>query len=571
VTPPTGRHELLAASILLLVFCALSLWSMHNESLTGDEVTHLPAGYSYLATGRFELNPQHPPLVKMVAAAPLLGFGLWPVEAFPEWASRAEWGFGRQFLFQNRVGPERLVFWGRIGPLLVSLVLLVALWRWARDLHGVGGGLLALCLAALAPDLLAHGHLVTTDAGVAAFLVLALWSFWRASRAGGPRWSVLAGLGLGLALAAKYLAVFFLPVFPLLLAIQWWPMGRERFGPAAARFALLFAVAYVVASAATMTPLDPRPYIAGMRQVFADRNPLFEAFLFGSYSRTGFWLYYPAALLVKLPLAILALAGWFLCARMRARRIERDELWAIVPLALYLVLGLFNSSNIGVRHVLGVEPLLFVLLGGLAPLARGRGRHGLIAALAALVLEVGARAPDFLSFFNLAVGGPRRGIFYLDDSNIDWGQDAYRLRDYVAARPRERFRIHYFGPIGPEAYGVRYESVGFDDLYLPEPGVTYVISAHYLQRSSLSNECLGVRYPWLLRYRPVEWIGGSLCVFRFAYPPPGSSAPPATLALDWKHELRRADGEYRELLQRCPGWAPAQRGHARLRSYVERG
>ena len=41
-------------------------------SATFDETTHLPAGYSYLKTGDCRLNPQHPPLIKLLCAAPLL-------------------------------------------------------------------------------------------------------------------------------------------------------------------------------------------------------------------------------------------------------------------------------------------------------------------------------------------------------------------------------------------------------------------------------------------------------------------------------------------------------------------
>ena len=32
---------------------------------------HLAAGYSYWATGNFRLNPEHPPLLKLMWSAPL--------------------------------------------------------------------------------------------------------------------------------------------------------------------------------------------------------------------------------------------------------------------------------------------------------------------------------------------------------------------------------------------------------------------------------------------------------------------------------------------------------------------
>ncbi|GAH87822.1 unnamed protein product, partial [marine sediment metagenome] len=45
---------------------------MKDDSATMDEVAHLPAGYSYLTQKDYRLNPEHPPLLKDLAAIPLL-------------------------------------------------------------------------------------------------------------------------------------------------------------------------------------------------------------------------------------------------------------------------------------------------------------------------------------------------------------------------------------------------------------------------------------------------------------------------------------------------------------------
>jgi hypothetical protein len=562
---PIGRYEALLVLALTALFFFQALLSMRLESLTGDEVTHLPSGYSYLATGRIELNPQHPPLLKLLAALPLRAFPLEPPSAFEAWQRRAEWDFGREFLFDNAVPPEPLVYWGRIAPILVGVVLLLGVWRWARDLYGPAAGLFALALCALAPDLIAHSRYVTTDAALAAFLVLSLWSYWRAAQSGRRSWAAGAGAALGLALGSKYLALVFVPLLPLLWLLQRWPLrGRKEWIEALLHAALLFGIAYLVATSLMFAPLDFRPYLHGMGRVFADRNPNFEAFLFGGYSRSGFKLYYPAALLVKLPLGVLALATLWVATRFLRRSLKRDELWLLGPIAVYFLSGAINTSNIGIRHVLGVEPLGFVLLGSLVQNGWLWLRWSALAALGAVALEVAWVSPYYLSFFNAAVGGPRRGIFYLDDSNIDWGQDAYRLRNYVRAHRRETFKVHYFGPVSLDRYGLRVGELSFDDVFLPQPGTTYVVSAHYLQRSSLSNDCFGVRYHWLQRYRPVEWIGGSLCVFRFSYVSDRRSATARTIALDPVAESARAEAEYLETLRRCPGWEPALRGLVRL-------
>ena len=61
-----------AVVFLLLLLEVQLLYSVKHESLTFDEGDHIFAGYMSLKHQDFGLNPEHPPLVKMLAAAPLL-------------------------------------------------------------------------------------------------------------------------------------------------------------------------------------------------------------------------------------------------------------------------------------------------------------------------------------------------------------------------------------------------------------------------------------------------------------------------------------------------------------------
>jgi hypothetical protein len=56
--------------LLLLLAFALghSLWATRLDGFTIDEPYHLAAGASYLRWGDYRLNPEHPPLVKLIAA-----------------------------------------------------------------------------------------------------------------------------------------------------------------------------------------------------------------------------------------------------------------------------------------------------------------------------------------------------------------------------------------------------------------------------------------------------------------------------------------------------------------------
>ena len=64
----------LVGVLLLTLFVQIVLGG-RLLSATFDETAHLPAGYAYLKTGDLRLNPQHPPLIKMLAAVPLLALG----------------------------------------------------------------------------------------------------------------------------------------------------------------------------------------------------------------------------------------------------------------------------------------------------------------------------------------------------------------------------------------------------------------------------------------------------------------------------------------------------------------
>src|SRR5438270_3490343 len=70
---PTPRwRRVLLPIALIAIFITVVLRSDLRMSQTFDEGFHLVAGYRYLQCGDFGVNAEHPPLVKMVAALPLV-------------------------------------------------------------------------------------------------------------------------------------------------------------------------------------------------------------------------------------------------------------------------------------------------------------------------------------------------------------------------------------------------------------------------------------------------------------------------------------------------------------------
>src|SRR5436309_15382966 len=123
--------------LLLISTLALPIAFMTGKSLTGDEIAHLPAGYSYLVTRRILLNPMHPPLIKELCALPLLFLHPeMPLDA-DTLGKRAvdftyQWPFGREFFAQP--GRDTLVFWARVPAVLLSFGLAIVVLSWATEL-----------------------------------------------------------------------------------------------------------------------------------------------------------------------------------------------------------------------------------------------------------------------------------------------------------------------------------------------------------------------------------------------------------------------------------------------------
>ena len=214
-----------AAVLLLLLHGALAVSSLAVKSVTNDELSHLPAGLAAVATGEVRLNPQHPPLVKLLA-------GLSASTADPHlpldgsaYARADQWTFGRAVLFESGNDHRALLFRGRLPVVFVSLLGGLGVFLWSRERFGDGAGLLSLALFAFSPTVLAHGRLVTMDATVAAGTVWTLYLWWRLTRpadpaaagAGGVRTgrALACGVALGLTLGAKFSGLLLLPAMAL--------------------------------------------------------------------------------------------------------------------------------------------------------------------------------------------------------------------------------------------------------------------------------------------------------------------------------------------------------------------
>ena len=179
------KAELICAALLLLMAANLFA-SISRKSITNDEIVHIPAGYYHLVAGEFQLNNEHPPLVKMWAALPLLF-----VQPDEPPAPKTEdenfmertWGFHERFWQANKARFETVTFWPRVMMIPITLALGVLIFVFARKLFGETAALIAVALYVLEPTVLAHGRIVHTDVPAALVYLLFFFALYQYSEA----------------------------------------------------------------------------------------------------------------------------------------------------------------------------------------------------------------------------------------------------------------------------------------------------------------------------------------------------------------------------------------------------
>jgi 4-amino-4-deoxy-L-arabinose transferase-like glycosyltransferase len=556
-----GRPALLAAplalTLLIVIACVLASGCWHLYSNTWDEPEHLAAGLELLDRGKYEYDTEHPPLGRILLALPpyLAGarsFGTPPPEGTPE---------GIDVLYSGGHYWRYLTL-GRLGALPFLALLLCATWLWGRRLFEGGAALLPVALLASVPPVLGHAALASLDVAAAATILLALYTLQRWLITARLKEAALFGLASGVAVVTKFSAVPFivlaLPVLALARAAVlkdqaptkraphrlWWTWGAGLalaalvllvpvfmvYGPRAddpAGVALRFnwAVSYLrlqsgldhqlgVLLSHLSLPRELKDLVNGIVAVKAHNDTGHLSYLLGRVGSEGWWYFYLVALAVKTPLPLLIAGVPGLLGLARSGWRSREP-WALAPLLLFLVLLGFASSfshiNIGIRHVLILYPFLCLgaawavrelwLRARLLPQRMRLSLRGTLLALGLWQLSALWRAyPDYLPYFNETVAEPAQ---VLVDSDLDWGQDLYRLERRAVQLGIGHLSIAYRGT----ADLTREPLPPFRILPPHRPARGWVAVSALARTRNLTD------YAWLNGYRPIERIGRSIDLY----------------------------------------------------------
>ncbi len=495
----SGKHqnayEIFALCFLLILLSLQLFFSVRRESQTWDEGNHIFTGYRSWTHGDYGLNPEHPPLVKLLATAPLL----WSQPKSPALEERffKEDAFlrGKEFLYQN--DPDKILARTRTAAATLTLLTALIVFLGTREMFGTGAAFIALTLLTFDPNLLAHGALITTDVGLTCFMFVSVYLFYRFVKAPSALRLIAAGLAVGLVLAVKHTGLLILPILFLLTLcemifgvkrgrqalktlgslvlialIGWivlWSFYRLRYvarpdglqlNPPLVEYVkgLKPYEAWPVSTAARFRLL-PESYLYGLVDVKLTAN-YYTSYLLGKVYAHNVWFYFPVAFLIKSTIAVLALflltLGVIAMGRLSYRR---EILFLVIPTIFYLIVALTVGMNIGVRHILVVYVFLYVLIGGATwALIRTSRKWTYVIGFFLLVHAASSvmAFPNYIPYSNELWGGPSQTHKYLTDSNSDWGQQLKSVKQYLDRRGVKECWFLYFaaGVAEPSYYGI---------------------------------------------------------------------------------------------------------------------
>lgn len=476
----------LALVAVVLLGIARSHLGTRLDSFTVDEPWHIVAGTSYVRTGNFGLNPEHPPLAKLWVGAAMPGdFRLRPVPVLEEKLQERDLVEETMFFDNDPARAQRIAraaMWTLHGLLLLVLGLLL------RTAFGLPWALGSLAFLAIEPTVAAHLPVVMTDLPLGLALLIAavcgglLAADWR------WRWVAGFGLALGLALGAKHSALAGIAGVVAVLAVAaLWPLlrGRPRLG--VARLGKLLLAGLLGAAVlwgqygfhfhagrdgsdgfnrglsdkiadissprwregialADRLQLLPRSYLWGLADTVrtgVEGRGISQHLVWGKvHDGHAPWFSWPLIIVSKVPLALtlLALLGMAMMRRAGLPQRARWVLWSVLGGSVAYLAALLGSEGIwgGIRHAMPVVVALSIPAGGAValawarraptPVARVRLASVALLVCASLAMTLGERRA--WEYHNELVGGTDGAWDYFANEGRDLGQRFGELRAF---------------------------------------------------------------------------------------------------------------------------------------------
>jgi hypothetical protein len=541
------RQQILIFCCLCFFFLLLNVASLFlplRESLTYDENYYYRSGIDILSGKPSESKLPVANVMPASALNPLFSKAI--REAIPDQ------------IISKSAKKSNATFLGKLATIFVSLVLAIYLFCWARQLHGINAGFLALSLYILDPNIIAFSRIVNQDIFGACSIFIATYYFWNFLKFGGRQNAVLSMITFGVAQITRYTAVYLLPIY-FLLTLSFYSStifnliktrnfklilsGIKQF---CTYVILLLLTALILINigfsfektftklgdykfeSRTFTSLQssspllrslpvpvPYAYLRGLdlgkckQETGAGSGRPYLMNLLGSPKKGGFKRYYIIAFLYKVPIATQLILFMAVISLIRYRhqiKFWQNEAFLIIPTLVFFIAFSLTGAQLGIRYILMIFPFLFVLSSRIAigwEASKTRYRIWVTSLLAYLLISNLSYFPHYISYFNELLVDRKMGYTILADSNLDWGQNENYLRNYLQKNPDTMYTSKSIGNLELPADRV------FDSEH-PQTGLVLIGA----------NDLAGIvgdpnRFKWIRKnLKPVEHVAYSHLVFK---------------------------------------------------------
>ena len=566
-----SKVENLILSMSLAVIFFLSFFGMAHKSMIWDERCYIGAGKYISKTGNFEYNVfrAHPPMSFYINSIFLL-----PLH-FDEKIYLEDdcWKIGYDMVYNSGHDPQLILILARLPFILMSMILALFVFSWAKQLYGIKSALLALCLYTFSTSIISQSNVALTDFAVTFFIFLTMYYYWKFRTFGKKKHLYLTSVFFACALLSKLTGLVLVPSLIILAfydAIKISKSKSKNLLQALKTVLTIFLIAFLVMFAAfgfqfkTLKSTMPQHYVDRAYEEFASKfhnekirnaaiysfekipipfpayffglgsvaftskEGIFSVFLDGKIFSKSPW-HYPVAVFfyktqISLFLLLILSAAFF--KKTRSRDIF-NECIQVLPMVFIFILFMLNKMTAGLRHILPIYVFLFVFCSKIAK----QKNKWLGAAIAILIIHYILSSlfifPHYFSYFNEIVGGPSNGYMHLVGANLDNGQDLPGLKKYMEESGIKKIKLSYFGSVDPKEYfDYEYLSSPYFQHWVPDykPYVTVTkrnedcsakkgimaISATNLQNVHMINQTC---FDWLKKHEPVEKIGYSIFVY----------------------------------------------------------
>ena len=502
----------LIALLIIATHVLLVGWGATKQSPTFNEPAHLVSGISHWTFGRFELYRVNPPLVRMIATIPILGLNFktnWS-KFYEAPGARPASSVGKDFIAANRELTPWIFSVCRWSCLPFTILGAVVCLQWSRELYGEKAGIITLSLWCFSPNILAHSQLITPDIGASALGVTAAYTFWKWLMNKNWFWAVVSGGALGLAELTKTSWILLYGIFPSLwfywiftdraLPFSFREYSKQIFQLLSVLLISIYILNLFYIFDGTFSKLGdfefvsktlsgktipknsesfgnifnktwlenvpiplPKQYLLGIDIQKRDfENFGKPSFLNGQFREYGWWYYYLYALTIKVPIGTLLLLGSSVISIfLKNSHFKGSEVVLLAPaIALLILVSSQTGFNHHMRYVLPFFPFMFIWIGRLGLFMTKQKWLTAFYISFLLIYSITSSLryfPHSLSYFNELGGGPVRGHEHLINSNIDWGQDLFYLKDWIDNNPEKKpIHLAYYGYLNPIHLGVEY-------------------------------------------------------------------------------------------------------------------